>query len=50
MLNLANIATVLGCITDLCFTVSIVAAFIPKFRKKAATHFVAMVREASDES
>lgn len=49
MLSLANVATVMGIITDICFTVSIVAAFIPKFRKKAANHFVALVREANNE-
>lgn len=49
MLNLANVATVMGIITDICFTVSIVAAFIPRFRKKVANHFVTLVREANNE-
>ena len=48
MLNQA--ATIMGIVTDVCFTVSIVATFIPKVRKKVANHFVTLVREASDES
>lgn len=48
MLN--TIATVSGIVTNILFAVSIMAAFIPKFRKKAANHFVMLVREASDES
>lgn len=47
---LNTIATVSGIVTNILFAVSIMAAFIPKFRKKAANHFVMLVREASDES
>lgn len=35
---LGNVATVISIITDICFIVSIVSAFIPKVRQRFADH------------
>lgn len=45
MPSLATVATVMGIITDVCFTVSIVVALVPKFRKKAVNQIYATIRE-----